>query len=180
MGNADFRGYVPPGVDDSPENIQARIKELEAVVVMKAPNKPEENATPEQITEYRGQMAMRHLKERLSKQYNIYSAGNLENLYEIMMTMTDSNHPDFKKLYDEVVQKLVAGGAQVDGWLTGVKEEQLKEIADIFAASNVPIQEETSKEKKLHAQDIPEFKKYIARDATVDGQIADLRKQLSN
>ncbi len=179
MGNADFRGYVPPGVDSSPVDIQARIKELEATVVMKAPNKPEENATPEQITEYRGQMAMRHIKERLSKQNNIYSAGNLENLYEIMSTMTDSKHPDFKKLYDDVAQKLVAGGAQVDGWLTGVKEEQLKEIADIFAASTLPIQEETSKEKYLHAQDIPELKKYVARDAAAEQEISDLRKQLS-
>jgi hypothetical protein len=168
----------PEARTNSPEAINKKIGELEAKAVMPAPKKPEDTATPEQIMEYRSQLATRHIRERLGKRHGVYSAGNMENLYEVMMTIADSQHPDFNKLYDDVALKLTMGGAQVDRWLTNVKEAQLKDITEIIATSKVPIREETSKERYLHAQQSPELRDYVARDLTIEYEISDLYQQL--
>jgi|GEM_PF-2355867 len=163
---------------ETPEAIKKRITELEERAVMPLPQKPEDENDPEQMLNYRKQLAKRHIRERLGKRHDVYSAGNMENLYEVMMTIVDSKHVDFRKLYDQVAKKLTEGGAQVDGWLTGVKDGQLEDVINIIAASEVPIHEETAKERYLHAQNSPELRGYVAKDLTAEYEIYDLYQKL--
>ena len=162
------------------EAIKQRIAELESAAIMPMPQKPENESDPEQILEYRTQLATRHIRERLGKRRGIYSAVSTENLYEVVKTIVDSSHPNFDKLYNDIASKLTTDGARVDKWLTGVKEEQLADIVDIITKSDVPIHEETSTERYLHSQEqqSPELKKYVARDSTVDFEITNLYNQL--
>ena len=152
------------------EAIKAKILELEKQERLPVPAKPENEADPEAMKQYRLQLVSRHLKERLGQRNGLYSAGNMESLYEIMMMMADSSHPDFKKLYDQVAKKLTAGGAQVERYLCKLKENQLTEMAQLVADSSVPIKPETTKESMG----------YPAEDLCISTQIYDLYQQLSD